>query len=337
MSTVTPSLKGKLIHGDETSVEYNYKQYLIESNFNDKTIEKYVDKVCSLIGFLDNKGLSIYDCKKNHVLEFLKSGKSVSPHTFNNYLTYLRQFFKWMQSELHMPDITVGIKRKPITRKFYKDSIPQNAINDLYQYFEGRVQLFKSKNDKRYKPITAMRDVAYLGLLITLGSRAGLTTFVKLKDIREKITNKGNVTLVKIKDKGKETGTERPIPKFVFDAIERYVEAKGSYSPDDFLFVAHNQSEVKNKPISYNMMWKRLTAGFIAIGIKNKTTHKYVITPHSLRHSLAEMILKRHGTVYLQKFYNHSSITTTQMYAGRDFENELFENPPDVSGMIGIE
>jgi integrase/recombinase XerD len=312
------------------SITERYFEYLTGINTPEKTLSKYFDKA---------KDFELYLCKpltetrKQDILNFLNRTK-VSPHTWNNYLTYLRQFFKWMQSELIMPDITAGIKRKKVERKFYKSVLPENVISELYQYFENRVEVAKRKKDGRVKPVAAMRDLAFLGLLISLGSRAGKTTLVKVGDIREEILQNGNITVVGIQDKGKESLTFRPIPQFIFDTIESYIQATGNFSKDNYLFRAHKSGN-ENRPISYNMMWQRITAGFKAIGVKNKTTHKYLITPHSLRHSLAEILQRKNGTEYTQKFLNHSHISTTQMYAGRNDERKIFESPPDIAGIYG--
>lgn len=315
-----------------------YGQSLFEQNLPPATIAKYVSTAQAFYDFIAGQDQRDYSkgIGKVDVLNFLHRNEAIAPQTFNNYLTYLRQLFKWLQSEKSHPDITVGIRPKKVQRKFYKDSLPESVILELYQYFETRVPLAENSTDKRTTKAAALRNLAFFGILISLGSRAGMTCTIKLAHINEKVTKTGNVHAVGIMDKGKATVTYRPIPEFVFKAIDQYLHEIRNYPPSDYLFRSLKTNSQQNRSISYNQMWKVVTAAFVAIGVKNKSTHKNVITPHSLRHSLAEVILEKYGMEYLQKYYNHASITTTQMYAGRGEEQKIFNNPPDIKNIYGL-
>lgn len=318
----------------ETSLVDDYSQYLLENNYPEKTIVQYICTANNFNRFvvLENR----HHIGKGDVLDYLNQNPHIAPHTWNNYLTYLKQFFKFLRTERGMQDLTDGIRQKKVARKFYKKSLPQSVILELYQYFENRVAIAKRTEDKRVKSVTALRNLVFFGVLISVGSRAGQTTYIKIKDIDSQPTDTGNVPSISIPDKGKHTSSSKPVPQFVFTAIEEYLQEIGNYSRDDFLFRSFKKGGNPKFSISYNQMYRVVNAAFIAIGVKNKSTHKHEITLHSLRHSLAELIFEKHGLEYLQDFYNHSSSSTTRMYAGRKREKYLFENPPDISSFYQI-
>lgn len=313
---------------------HDYEQSMIQNNYPQETIKKYIKTARRFQSFIQSENRR--GVMKSDVIDFLNQNPNISPSTWNNYLTYLKQFFKFLQSEKMMMDITAGIRSKRVKREFKKESIPENVVLELYQYFERRVELAFESNDKRVKPLAALRNLAYFSILISLGSRAGKTTLIRIRDVREKVTRLGNVPAVGVPSKGFHDVKLRPVQPFVFSNIERYLKHLGDYSKDDFLFQSSKKDGSGSTPISYDQMLKVITKALKTLGIKNDSTHNNVISPHSFRHTVGEMILSEKGLNYLQDFFDHSSINTSKMYAGRNKENELFESPPDIEKYFNI-
>lgn len=322
---------------DFTLVE-RFEKSLINNDTPIVTVNKYISVIKRFDTYLTTNDKTFLDTSKEDVNGFLRSLNLNSPSTHNNYLTYIKQIYKWMQSERIMFDITTGIKRKKVKRTFKKKSLPSSALKELYLYFEKRVEVARENalKDKRVKIKTHLRNLAYVGVLISMGARAGKATLVRVGDVDEEVLENGNVCVISIEDKGREETTQRPLPPFVFEDIEAYKKATGNFNSENFLFRRHDLKLTENKPVTYNMMWRVITKAFISLGYKTSSVHKNVITPHSLRHSLAELIFEKYGADYLKAFYNHASIDTSMIYAGRNIEKKLKEHRPDIEGMLSI-
>lgn len=327
----------KEIQAKELSLLKQYEQSMRDDNMNPITIQKYLETVEVYVAHLENLGIKMNETKNGHVTDFINLKKNISPVTWNNRLTHIKQFYKWLQSNRIALDITTAIKPKKIKRTFAKKSLPPTVIREMIEYFKSRIEVAKSSKDKRIRIDIALRDYAFFSLICSLGSRAGLTTKIKIKDIGTGFHSNGSkVAVIRLKDKARDAMTAKPIPPFVFDAIEAYITYTGNTDPENYLFKAHGWRDNTDKPVSYFNMRARIENVFIKLGIKAKTTDKNMITPHSLRHSLAEMLVKEYGTEYVQHLYDHASIDTTNKYQGRNKDQDLLDNRPDIEGLLGL-
>ena len=316
----------------------SYKASMIAESMRIETINKYMAIAEKYVDYLFNRKIHILQTKKGDVTSFINSQGKVSAATWNNKLTYLRQFYKYMQGIEYKMDITISIKRKKGIRGFAKKSLPASVIREMIDYFKSRIEIARASKDKRIRLDTALRDYAFFCVITSLGSRAGLSTQLKVKHVRYEFTENGSrVPVLEMDSKGREEEKARPIPPYVFEAIEEYLTYTGNTQSESFVFKAHGKGAVIGKPVTYGNMWERITKVFVKLGIKSKTTDKNKITPHSLRHSLGEFLVEEYGLEYVKTFYDHASSDTTRRYVGRNFERKIIENRPDIEGIYGIE
>ena len=317
----------------------SYKASMIAESMRIETIDKYMAIAEKYVSYLFNRKIHILQTKKGDVTRFINSQGKVSAATWNNKLTYLRQFYKYMQGIEYKMDITISIKRKKGIRGFAKKSLPASVIREMIDYFKNRIEIARASKDKRIRLDTALRDYAFLCVLTSIGSRAGLTTELKVKHVRYAFAENGSrVPVLDLQSKGREEEKTRPIPPYVFDAIEEYlVYTDNINNPDAFVFRGHGKGAIEGQPVTYNNMWERINKVFIRLGIKSKTTDKNKISPHSFRHSLAEFLVADHGVKYVQVFYDHKSQSTTDIYSGRNSEKALLTDRPDIERIYGIE
>ncbi|WP_409043030.1 site-specific tyrosine recombinase XerD [Latilactobacillus sakei] len=267
-------------------------------------------------------------------LHYLKIERGLSENTRQSYRQDLKQYQQFLVSQkltsfTEDRFIVLGFLQAQTTAKKAQSSITRSisTLRKFYQYLarEGRIQKdpmlqIDSPKQGRHLPAVlsseeierllktpdtstplGLRDRAILEVLYATGLRVSELVHLKLTDLHL------SLGLIQTLGKGDK---ERiiPIGDVAVDWINQYLErsrnrlTKGKDSP--YLFVNFHGNGLTRQGI-----WKNLKAIVQAAGIDKG------VTPHTLRHSFATVLLENGADLRIvQELLGHSDISTTQIY-----------------------
>ena len=267
-------------------------------------------------------------------LLYLKIERGLSENTRQSYRQDLKQYQQFLVSQkltsfTEDRFIVLGFLQAQTTAQKAQSSITRSisTLRKFYQYLarEGRIQKdpmlqIDSPKQGRHLPAVlsseeierllktpdtstplGLRDRAILEVLYATGLRVSELVHLKLTDLHL------SLGLIQTLGKGDK---ERiiPIGDVAVDWINQYLErsrnrlTKGKDSP--YLFVNFHGNGLSRQGI-----WKNLKAIVQAAGIDKD------VTPHTLRHSFATVLLENGADLRIvQELLGHSDISTTQIY-----------------------
>lgn len=143
------------------------------------------------------------------------------------------------------------------------------------------------------------RTFAILALMLAVGCRVGMVISVQVDAIGR---DRGHTVIDAVVKGGK---TRRfPLPPIAVEAIERYLSERGNESGP--LFVTRN-----GKPLNQPYIFRLVRRVAAEAGIRDADN----LSPHSLRHSVATLLLDRGQPLHVvQDFLGHADPRTTRRY-----------------------
>lgn len=310
----------------------SFKEKLKADKFKVDSIEKYVSLVLRLFKYINARSIPLENVTEKNILSFLNQNKELSPRTWNNYMSYVNLFFIFLDDKKGIENPCRLIDRKPTERRFYKKSLSTMAIKELYKFFEKEVERVETSSNKKLSLAAAKRDLAFLGILISTGNKINQVSKIKLSDVTVQQMNGESLPTIIFYPKGKKH--YKLIPEFVYESILSYQKEANVEKPDSYLFKSFRANNDKNQPVSYAAMRSRINKGFVKIGVKDIKIDRYLITPHSLRHSLGEILQEKYGTRYVTEYYNYASMFNGELYRTKAAESK--KNRPDIEEFYGI-
>ena len=257
--------------------------------------------------WVEKQGKCIQDLSRTDILEYKYElfSKGLSSLSVASYLTSLRKFYEWAESEKLYPNIAKGVKTPRRIQAFKKQHLTEDKTSELLNHFESM----------------SLRDFAIVNLIL----RTGLRTIEVVRADVGDITFKGNQRILKIWGKGHDTKDD-----FVVLTDKTYLPIKS--------YLATRKGAKANEPLfasdSHRNTGERLTtrtiSGLCKSGLKAIGLDGREFTAHSLRHTTAVTILKSGGSLTdAQTLLRHTSPTTTQIYTESIKEELRLKNAPD--------
>ena len=237
------------------------------------------------VGYLTKTDIVQY---KSHLL-----AEGLSPRTGNLYLTSVRQFFKYLESNRIYPDVSAGLKGFKRSYGFNRDPLTLQQARDLLTSIDTT-------------SIIGLRDFAMINLMLRTGLRTMEVVGSNVGDIRQT----SNATLLYVRSKGKDAKDDFVVlTREAYEPITRYLAARHCTDPRAALFVSHSTSNSGD----------RLTTQSLRLVVKKRLTDIGVfssrISAHSLRHTFATMALANGATIeQVRDTLRHANIATTQIY-----------------------
>jgi integrase/recombinase XerC/integrase/recombinase XerD len=237
------------------------------------------------VGYLTKTDIVQY---KSHLL-----AEGLSPRTGNLYLTSVRQFFKYLESNRIYPDVSAGLKGFKRSYGFNRDPLTLQQARDLLSSIDTT-------------SIIGMRDFAMINLMLRTGLRTMEVVGSDVGDIRQT----SNATLLYVRSKGKDAKDDFVVlTREAYEPIVRYLAARHCTDPRAALFVSHGSSNAGD----------RLTTQSVRLIVKTRLMTVGVfssrISAHSLRHTFATLALANGATIeQVRDTLRHANITTTQIY-----------------------
>lgn len=269
----------------------DYLHYLkIERGLSENTRQSYRQDLKQYQQFLVSQKLTSFTEDRFVVLSFLQAQTTAkkAQSSITRSISTLRKFYQYLTREGH-------IQKDPMLQI---DSPKQGRHLPAVLSSEEIERLLKTPDTST--PL-GLRVRAILEVLYATGLRVSELVHLKLTDLHL------SLGLIQTLGKGDK---ERiiPIGDVAVDWINQYLErsrnrlTKGKDSP--YLFVNFHGNGLTRQGI-----WKNLKAIVQAAGIDKD------VTPHTLRHSFATVLLENGADLRIvQELLGHSDISTTQFY-----------------------
>ncbi len=237
-------------------------------------------------------GYSLNEITRQHVLEYKNEllNKGKSSLTVGSYITVVRKFYEWTESNKIYPNVAKGVKSPTRIQAFRKRPLSVEQINRLLDYFSNK----------------DIRDYAIVNLLL----RTGLRTIEVVRANVEDITFKGSQRVLLIQGKGRVDKDNFVIlTDKTFEPIRRYLDTRGKVSGSEPLFISNSNNSKGNR------LTTRTISYIVKEGLNEIGLDERCFTAHSLRHTTAVNILIGGGTLEMVQFtLRHTNPSTTQIY-----------------------
>lgn len=253
-------------------------------------------------------GYSLNEITRQHVLEYKNEllNKGKSSLTVGSYITVVRKFYEWTESNKIYPNVAKGVKSPTRIQAFRKRPLSVEQINRLLDYFSNK----------------DTRDYAIVNLLL----RTGLRTIEVVRANVEDITFKGSQRVLLIQGKGRVDKDDFVIlTDKTFEPIRRYLDTRGKVSGSEPLFVSNSNNSKGNR------LTTRTISYIVKEGLKEIGLDERCFTAHSLRHTTAVNILIGGGTLEMVQFtLRHTNPSTTQIYTSTLNEIRRLQNSGEI-------
>lgn len=279
------------------------------------TVIAYRDAIVLLLTFFKEQvgipaeKLTLKDITMERILsylEWLEKQRHCCPSTRNARLAAIHAFFRFLQyrapeqMEEWQRIIAIKIKKAPKPRVVY---LTREAI-----------KLFLSRPDTGTKK--GMRDLVLLSTMVESGARVQ-----EIADLTPSRIHFGDPTVLCITGKGKKTRMV-PFSDQATELLKKYMERyhlSEPYANEYPLFGNGRHGKLSRMGISaivkkYADSARKIDAKLVPTGI----------TPHSLRHSKAMLMMKSGvNLICIRDFLGHRSVSSTEIYARIDNQQKL--------------
>lgn len=261
-----------------------------------KSAQTYATNLKQFERFLQRNGIT--KPQRDDVIEYREELKAAHKSTtVQAYITAVKLFFQWTETEGIYPDITRHLKGAKITRTHKKDALTVDQVQSILQAVDRST-------------MQGARDYAVLCLMITGGLRDIEIHRANVEDLR----TVGLASVLYVQGKGQDEKA---------DYIKIGPETEQAIR--EYLMLRNQTEQVKNDQplftsLSNNSILKRLSTRSISgiakrylrlIGLDSER-----LTAHSLRHTAVTLALIGGATLQeASQFARHSDISTTQIYA----------------------
>ena len=257
------------------------------------TVSAYKSGIKQFAKYLSFTGIK--NPVRDDVIAFKKEleAKSKKPATIALYISALKRFFAWTESEGIYKNITIGVKAPKLSRGHKKDCLTCSQVKSILSGIDR-------------SNIEGLRNYALMGLMTTCGLRTIEVTRATIEDLR----TVGGVPVLYIQGKGKTEKTDFvKIPDQVEKALREYFKARGKVSYHEPLFASVSKRNY-GQALTTRTISGVCKNAMLAAGFNSKR-----LTAHSLRHTAVTLaLIAGENLADVQAFARHSSINTTMIY-----------------------
>ena len=258
------------------------------------SVHTYSFGVRRFIEFLNEQSINMPT--RETVLMYKKAltEKHCKPSTIALYLSALRRFFAWLESEGMYPNITAGVKSPKQDTGHKKDTFSAVQLQSIMQSMNRRT-------------LQGKRDYAMFTLIAACGLRTVEVIRANVGDIREVY---GEYCLY-VQGKGRNTKSEFvKLAQPVIEAIREYLAERGNVDDEAPLFASCSKRNYGGR------LTTRTVSGVCKNAMKSAGYNSIRLTAHSLRHSAVTIALMTGASLQeVQAFARHSNLNTTMIYS----------------------
>lgn len=297
--TTAPAIKNKQRSLDEVITEF-----LGSQDVRENSRKLYSRTISQFFKWINDNGINLNEVKRTDILNYKAAlfEKGLTSLTVGSYLTIVRKFFEWAETEKIYPNVAKGIKTPKRTQKFKKQHLTIDSCMQLLNHYKSK------------------RDYALVNLMMRTGLRTIEVSRLNVSDI----TFKSNQRVLMIHGKGHDEKDDFVVlTEKAYGPIREYLKTRNITS-DAPLFISQSNNN-KGGRLTTMTISTIVKKGLRAIGLDGKE-----FTAHSLRHTTAVNILKAGGSLYgAQTTLRHTSPATTQIYTESIKEEQRLSNPAE--------
>ena len=256
------------------------------------SVKSYISGVRKFIRYLSVNGINTPT--REIVLTYKKElSEKYSANSTALFLSSIRRFFAWCESEGLYANIAAGIKSPKISHDHKRDAFSAEELKSIIGGIDRN-------------SLKGLRDYAIFTLTASTGLRTIEVTRANVGDLHRV----AGVTVLDIQGKGKSSKDAFvKIAPHVEKAIREYLQERGAVSDNEPLFVSCSRRN-KGARLTTQTISQVCKRSMIAAGYNSKR-----LTAHSLRHSsITIALLQGMSLDDVSAFARHSSIAVTQIY-----------------------
>lgn len=280
----------------ENSIENYSERFFKNLDVSEKSFETYKKALKNFFLWLFDNGINQPKREDIKAYKDSLSTEKKSASTIQLYITSVKMFFRFLDSEGLYEDVTRYVKNVSVDRTEHKrDSLSEKQAQELL----ASIPLFNEKG---------LRDYAIIRLMLTTGLRTIEVANTQIGDIKE--NSCGYVLYIQGKGHKEKDRFVKLMGK-TFEAIRVYLErraTKEKLSPEAPLFVSESnrgRTGITSKSVS-----RICKEAMRKIGLDSDR-----LSAHSFRHTSATLNMLNGGTLEeTQQLLRHSSINTTMIY-----------------------
>lgn len=221
----------------------------------------------------------------------VKTGKS--PYTISGYLTVVRKFFEWLESNKIFPNIAKSLKGLKKPKGFRKECLIKEQIKAALASFD-------------ISTLDGLRNFALFNLLVRTGLRTIEASRATVGDLRQE---SGEAILL-VQGKGRDSKDDFVLlVDETLRPLRKYLSSRGSLSEKSPLF-ASTSNRTNGAPLK-----ERTISWIIKKTLRKINIDDSRITAHSLRHTAVSLSIKNGASlIQAQAMARHSDPKTTMIY-----------------------
>lgn len=200
----------------ETSLEDIIERFMASQDIAKTSKDTYRRQLLQFTTWLDDTGRidTMASMSREDIVAYKDSMKQAgkSSYTVSSYMTVVRRFYEWLESERIFPNIARGVKGDKKARGFRKDCLTPGQLRDSLESID------KSTLD-------GLRDYALFNLVARTGLRTIEVARAQVRDLRQE----SGQAVLWIQGKGRDSKDDFVL---LVDEAERplrnYLQARGS-------------------------------------------------------------------------------------------------------------
>ena len=283
--------------------------FISSQDVRESSRKLYTRTLSQYFVWIEETGRTIQNLTRQDILEYKDhlQQENLSSLTIGSYITAVRKFYEWTESERLFPNIAKGVKTPRRVQAFKKQHLTDAKSKELLDHFQN----------------LSLRDYAIVNLIL----RTGLRTIEVVRADIEDITFKGDRRVLRVWGKGHgEKDDFVVLSEKAYEPIRDYLAAvrKGAKAGEPLFTSTSNQNS--GGRLTTRTISAICKDGLRAVGLDGKE-----FTAHSLRHTTAVAILKHGGQLTdVQSVLRHTSPVTSQIYTESVKEEMRLQNAPEM-------
>lgn len=279
----------------ELNKQYTITAFLASLDIRQSSKNTYGRQLKEFFSWCEAQSVATYD--RELILrykEYLKGARGLAAFTMSGYLTAVRRYFEWLETQAAHRNVARGVKGPARKRGFKKDSLTVDQVKGML-------------NSIKRTTLTGKRDFALINLMI----RTGLRTIEVARALREDMSSQGGETVLFIHGKGRDSKDELVLlTATTLEPILAYLTARGSLKNEDPLFASHSTKNFGKG------LTTRSVSRIVKTRLKGFDLDDARLTAHSLRHTAITLSLLAGATAQEARVMaRHADINTTLIYA----------------------
>jgi len=258
--------------------------------------------------------------------------RRLEPATVRLYAQAVITWFAFLADELLLPDRFPAAAAIARANRRLRTYVPRSQAREtapeppegiealLHAYDTLQIDSSVAPKEQHRLKLEALRNRALMYALADSGARVSEVLRLTADDVRAARVNRAGIWSVEVRGKGRGKHGRMVTLRFTsptLAAMREYLRAHHD-SGTTSLFVSHAKTrpEARGRPLSANSAWRIVQKAAKELGLSH-------IHPHDFRHWRATQMLREGIPVdQVQRFLNHRSIRTTQLYA-KTLEREV--------------